>query len=59
MGLVPTQLPGTAGSLEAVPLLVAREAGFWRLVETAEAIESWVTESTRFCFAVSTSPYPR
>lgn len=60
-GLVPVRLPDTAGSLEAVPLLVAvdREGGFWRVFEVAEAIGSCVGEETRLWVAESTPRYVR
>lgn len=51
VGLVEAREAGAAGSLEEFPLLVDREGGAWRLVETAEAIESWVRSGTRLCFA--------
>lgn len=56
MGRVAVREPGAVGSLEGFPLLVDREGGgAWRLVETAEAIESWVGSETRLCFAAKTS----
>lgn len=54
VGRVAVREPGAVGSLEGFPLLVDREGGAWRLVETAEAIESWVGSETRLCFAAKT-----